>query len=303
MISVIIPAHNEAANIVNTTNTIRQILEEAMIEFELIFIDDGSTDTTYALISSEHQKDARIRGIRFSRNFGKEAAIKAGLAKFSGDCAAVIDCDLQHPPKVLVSMYQLWQEGYQIVEGIKSSRGSESALHHLSSKIFYSMISKSVKINMYTSSDFKLLDKKVADIIAALPESDTFFRALTYWVGFKTTSISYDVADRQFGETKWSTWKLIKYAIRNVTSFSSFPLQIITLLGVLLFILFMILGIQTLFMYFSGRAAVGFTTVILLLLFIGSTLMISLGIIGMYISKIYDEIKQRPQYLIQEETK
>lgn len=303
MISVIIPAHNEAENIKNTTITIKEILTKEEIEFELIYIDDGSKDTTYTLIEEQYKEDNRIRGIKFSRNFGKEAAIMAGLRAAKGDCAAVIDCDLQHPPECLINMYRLWEEGYQIIEGVKASRGKESLAHKMSAGIFYKAISKAIGLNMETSSDFKLIDRKVVDIIAVMPEKDTFFRALTYWVGFKTATVSYEVVERQFGETKWSTWKLIKYAVNNITSFTSMPLQIITGMGIFLIFLSFILGIHTLYRFISGSAAEGFTTVILLLLFIGGCLMMSLGIIGIYISKIYNEVKQRPQYLIQEETK
>ncbi len=303
MLSVVIPAHNEKENISNTVNVIRTILTQAEITFELLFIDDGSKDTTYTLIEQEHSLDIRIRGIKFSRNFGKEAAILAGLRGAKGDCVAVIDCDLQHPPECLIKMYQLWEQGYHIIEGVKASRGKESFLHKFSAGIFYRWISKAVGIDMNTSSDFKLLDRKVVDVIISMPERDTFFRALTYWVGFRTTQVSYEVLERKFGETKWSTWKLIRYAINNVTSFTSFPLQLITVLGAILLVFGFILGIQTLYRYLIGNAAEGFTTVILLLLMIGGSLMLSLGIIGIYIAKIYNEVKQRPQYLIEEETK
>ena len=303
MLSVVIPAHNEKENISNTVNVIRTILTQAEITFELLFIDDGSKDTTYTLIEQEHSLDRRIRGIKFSRNFGKEAAILAGLRGAKGDCVAVIDCDLQHPPECLIKMYRLWEQGYHIIEGVKASRGKESFLHKISAGIFYRWISKAVGIDMNTSSDFKLLDRKVVDVIISMPERDTFFRALTYWVGFRTTQVSYEVLERKFGETKWSTWKLIRYAINNVTSFTSFPLQLITVFGTILLVFGFILGVQTLYRYLTGNAAEGFTTVILLLLMIGGSLMLSLGIIGIYIAKIYNEVNQRPQYLIEEEIK
>lgn len=302
MLSVVIPAHNEEENISNTANVIRTILTKAEIAFELLFIDDGSKDTTYTCITKEGKSDVRIRGIKFSRNFGKEAAILAGLRKAKGDCVAVIDCDLQHPPECLVKMYRLWEQGYQIIEGVKASRGKESFAHKIFAGIFYQAISKAVGIDMKTSSDFKLLDRKVVDAIASMPEKDTFFRALTYWVGFQTTQVSYEVAERKFGKTKWSIWSLIRYAVNNVTSFTSLPLQLITILGIILLIFGFVLGIQTLCKYLVGNAAEGFTTVILLLLMIGGSLMLSLGVIGIYIAKIYNEVKQRPQYLIQEET-
>lgn len=302
MLTVVIPAHNEEENISNTTQTIRELLDKESIPFEVLFIDDGSKDTTYSLIEKEHTTDKRIRGIKFSRNFGKEAAILAGLREAKGDCTAVIDCDLQHPPECLIKMYRLWEQGYQIIEGVKASRGKESFLHRISAGLFYKVISKAVGIDMDTSSDFKLLDRKIVEIIAAMPEKDTFFRALTYWVGFRTTQVPYEVEERKFGTTKWSAYRLMKYAVHNVTSFTSLPLQMVTIFGSLLIVLGSVLGIQTFCRYLAGKAAEGFTTVILLLLLIGGFLMLSLGIIGIYIAKIYNEVKQRPQYLIQETT-
>lgn len=302
MLTVVIPAHNEEENISNTTQTIRELLDKESIPFEVLFIDDGSKDTTYSLIEKEHTTDKRIRGIKFSRNFGKEAAILAGLREAKGDCTAVIDCDLQHPPECLIKMYRFWEQGYQIIEGVKASRGKESFLHRISAGLFYKVISKAVGIDMDTSSDFKLLDRKIVEIIAAMPEKDTFFRALTYWVGFRTTQVPYEVEERKFGTTKWSAYRLMKYAVHNVTSFTSLPLQMVTIFGSLLIVLGSVLGIQTFCRYLAGKAAEGFTTVILLLLLIGGFLMLSLGIIGIYIAKIYNEVKQRPQYLIQETT-
>lgn len=302
MLTVVIPAHNEEENISNTIQTIRELLDKESIPFEVLFIDDGSKDTTYSLIEKEHTTDKRIRGIKFSRNFGKEAAILAGLREAKGNCTAVIDCDLQHPPECLIKMYRLWEQGYQIIEGVKASRGKESFLHRISAGLFYKVISKAVGIDMDTSSDFKLLDRKIVEIIAAMPEKDTFFRALTYWVGFRTTQVPYEVEERKFGTTKWSAYRLMKYAVHNVTSFTSLPLQMVTIFGSLLIVLGSVLGIQTFCRYLAGKAAEGFTTVILLLLLIGGFLMLSLGIIGIYIAKIYNEVKQRPQYLIQETT-
>ena len=209
-----------------------------------------------------------------------------------------MDCDLQHPPTVIPEMYQLWKEGFEIIEGVKSSRGKESKLHSLCAKSFYNIISKATGIDMSQSSDFKLLDRKAMDALLIMPERAPFFRALSSWVGFKTTTLPFEVQEREIGTSKWSVWSLAKYAVRNITSFSGAPLQFITLLGWIMFFAFIILAIQSLYRYFSGTALEGFTTVILLQLIIGGALMISLGIIGLYISRIYEEIKARPRYII-----
>ena len=224
--------------------------------------------------------------------------ISAGLATCKGDCAAVMDCDLQHPPKTLLEMYRLWEEGFEVIEGVKRDRGKESLAYKAGAKSFYRIMSRSVGMDMTHASDFKLLDRKAIDALLSLPEYHMFFRALSHWVGFKTASVSYDVQAREAGKSKWSARKLTKYAINNIMEFSSVPLQIVTWIGVLGFIVSVIMGIQTLVRYFMGHAAEGFTTVILLLLFLGSIIMIGLGIIGMYIAKIYDEVKRRPRYII-----
>ncbi|MDD6070686.1 MAG: glycosyltransferase family 2 protein [Clostridiales bacterium] len=297
-LSIIIPSYNEQDNIPRTFHTIKEILDNACIPFELIFVDDGSTDLTYPRICQLSTEYPEIKGLSFSRNFGKEAAIFAGLEAASGASCIVMDCDLQHPAPLLPDMYRLWAEGYEIVEGIKSSRGRENPLHTMCANCFYRLISRAVGIDMSKASDFKLMDRKVVDALLLMPERAPFFRALSSWVGFKTTTIPFDVQERSIGSSKWSVWSLTKYAIQNITSFSGIPMQFVTLMGWGMLIASLALGIQSLYKYFSGMALEGFTTVILLQLIIGSVLMISLGIIGHYISKIYDEIKARPRYII-----
>lgn len=298
MLSVILPAYNEEKMIQKASETIDQILSGEGIRYELIFVNDGSKDGTWAAIEQAAKQNPNVVGVLFSRNFGKEAAMLAGLAEASGDCCAVMDCDLQHPPGTLVEMYRLWEQGYEVVEGVKRSRGRESMMHRASAGMFYKIISKAVRIDMSRASDFKLLDRRAVDALLALPERNIFFRALSSWIGFKTTSVEFDVQERTEGESKWSTWSLVKYAVKNIVSFSTVPLQCVTVAGVLVFLMGVVLGIQSLVRYFSGHAVEGFTTVILLILIIGSIIMISLGIIGYYIAKIYEEVKGRPRYLI-----
>ncbi|MCD8015639.1 MAG: glycosyltransferase family 2 protein [Lachnospiraceae bacterium] len=279
-------------------DTIDRILAAEQIEYEIVFVNDGSKDATWEEIEKAANRNPKVVGVRFSRNFGKEAAMLAGLAEASGDCCAVMDCDLQHPPETLVEMYRLWEQGYEVIEGVKRTRGKESALHRLSAGLFYKMISKAVKIDMSRASDFKLLDRRAVDALLSLPERNVFFRALSSWIGFKTTSVEFDVQERTEGESKWSTRSLIQYAIKNIVIFSTAALQFVTCAGVVVFVAAVLLAIQTLVRYFAGHAVEGFTTVILLILSIGSLVMISLGIIGYYIGKIYEEVKGRPRYLI-----
>ena len=298
LLSVILPAYNEEKMIEKARDTLGRVLSEQDIPYEIVFVDDGSKDQTWPEIEKAAEKDNHVAGVHFSRNFGKESAMMAGLASAGGDCCVVMDCDLQHPPETVVEMYRLWEQGYEVVEGVKHSRGKESLAHRTSAGMFYKIISKAVGIDMSRASDFKLLDRKAVDALLEMPERNAFFRALSAWIGYKTTSVEFDVREREEGVSKWSTKSLIRYAITNIVSFSSAPMQFVTGAGVFMFLLAVILGIQTLVHYFTGNAVEGFTTVILLLLLIGSILMISLGIIGYYISKIYEEVKGRPRYLI-----
>ncbi len=298
LLSVILPAYNEEKMIARAAETVGKILSDAEILYEIVFVDDGSKDNTWKRIEETAKKDDHVVGIHFSRNFGKESAMLAGLANADGDCCAVMDCDLQHPPETLVEMYRLWEQGYEVIEGVKKSRGKESMFHKASAGMFYRILSGATKIDMSRASDFKLMDRKAVDAILELPERNAFFRALSAWVGFKSTSVEFDVREREEGESKWSTRSLIKYAVTNIVAFSAAPMQFVTFAGCFVFLFAVVLGIQTLVKYFMGHAVAGFTTVILLILFIGSIIMISLGIIGYYISKIYEEVKGRPRYLI-----
>lgn len=298
MLSVILPSYNEEKMIAKVTARMAEILQPEKIDYELLFIDDGSRDNTWAQINEAAGKDSHVVGVHFSRNFGKEAAMFAGLEQAKGDCCVVIDCDLQHPPEKIVEMYRLWEQGYEVVEGIKEDRGEESGLHKFAANSFYGLISKATGMDMSSSSDFKLLDRKVVDTLNSLPERNVFFRALSFWVGYKKTSVSYCVQERTEGVSKWSTKSLIKYALTNISSFSSAPLHIVTVLGFIMLAVAFVLGIIALVQKISGVALGGFTTVILLLLFSASIIMISLGIIGYYIARIYDEIKGRPRYII-----
>ena len=262
MLSVVLPAYNEEKMIQKAAGTIGGILQKEAIDYEIIFVDDGSKDGTWQQIEQTQKEDQHVNGVRFSRNFGKESAMMAGLENAGGDCVVVMDCDLQHPPETIVEMYRLWQQGYEVVEGVKRTRGKENVFHKLSAGLFYKLISKAVKIDMSRASDFKLMDR------------------------------------RAVGESKWSTKSLIRYAISNIVSFSSAPMTLVTITGILGFLFAVILGIQTLVNYFSGHAVEGFTTVILIILIMGSLILMGLGVIGYYIAKIYEEVKCRPRYIV-----
>lgn len=298
MLSVIIPAYNEEAMIERTASVISKILAAADIPCELIFVDDGSKDKTWSKITAASLSNPAVRGVHFSRNFGKEAAIMAGLTESRGECCVVIDCDLQHPPEKIVEMYRLWEQGYEIVEGRKSSRGTEGNLHTLAAKAFYAIISAATGFDMANASDFKLLDRKAVNVLVNMREKNAFFRALSSWIGFRTTYVKFDVQERTAGESKWSTRALTRYALSNISSFSTAPMQVVTVLGMIMLLISFVLGTVALVQKICGQALEGFTTVILIQLFSSSIVMISLGIIGYYIAKIYEEIKGRPRYII-----
>lgn len=301
LLSVVLPAYNEESSIPRAAEVICGLLTQADITHELVFVNDGSRDHTWEAIQAQSARFPQVRGIKFSRNFGKEAAVFAGLAQARGDCVAVLDCDLQHPPEKIIDMYRLWQHGYQVIEGVKTSRGKENPLHTFAAKTFYAAISGATGVDMSRASDFKLLDRRAVDVLIAMREKNAFFRALSSWIGFSTAQVEFQVQPRLEGESKWSIRSLVRYAVTNIAAFSTAPLQIVTLLGVAVFLCSVVLGIWSLWQKFTGQALEGFTTVILLQLLIGSILMICLGIIGYYIAKIYEEIKDRPRYIVAEE--
>ena len=297
-LSVVLPAYNEEQMLAKTCRTLKKILDLAEINYELVIVDDGSTDQTWKIIEETAEKDRNVTGVHFSRNFGKEAAIVAGLAQASGNAVAVMDCDLQHPPEVLVKMYRLWEQGYEVVEGINKSRGTETVFHRKSAGFFYRIMSRATGFNMENASDFKLLDRKAVESVLSMPERSMFFRATSSWVGFKSTSVLFEVQEREAGESKWSTGSLIRYAFRNIVAFTTLPLQFVTIGAGGCFICSLLLLIYSLVRYFTGHAVEGYTTLLIVMLFIGSAVMMSLGIIGYYIARIYEEVKRRPRYIV-----
>lgn len=305
MLSVILPVYNEESNIERAYEAIRDVLMPKDIAFELVFVNDGSKDNSFEVIRklSEDVRDAKVIGLSFSRNFGKESAIFTGLSHATGDVCVVMDCDLQHPPETLIEMYEMWEQGFEIIEGVKRSRGKENLLYKGFAKLFYKLISKSTGIEMYRSSDFKMLDRKVVDEYVKLSERNIFFRALSSWLGYKSAVVEFDVQERFSGKTKWSIKSLVKYAIGSITSFTTAPMQLITISGMVFLFFAVVLGIHSIVKWAMGHALEGFTTVILLLLITGSVIMISLGIIGYYLARIYEEIKGRPRSIVREVVK
>ena len=301
LISIVIPLYNEGSHLSALLSDLKTALQQTGCPFELVLVDDGSPDDTWERIKDETQTFPSLRAVRLSRNFGKELALCAGLERARGDAVVVMDGDGQHPPSLLPVMVEKWRtSGADIVQAVKTKRGSESLTGKLGALLFYLILNKLSGFELKGASDFKLMNRKVADTWLAMRERNVFFRGMTAWMGFTTVQIPFEVVARRGGKSGWSYLRRAKLALIGITTFSSFPLHLVTFAGVIFFLFAVGLGIQTLYLKLAGRAFTGFATVILLELIIGSLLMISLGIIGEYLARIYEEVKGRPRYVITE---
>ena len=299
LISIVIPLYKEAANLRPLLSAIRAALDRTGCRFELILVDDGSPDETWSIIAEEAKALTTLRGLRLSRNFGKESALCAGLDQARGDAVIVMDGDGQHPPELLPEMVRLWQtKGADIVEAVKTTRGPESVSQRLAALMFYVVLNKLAGVNLKGMSDFKLMDRRALDAWLQMEERNVFFRGMTAWLGFSRVQIPFEVPVRAAGKTGWSFPTRFKLALTGLSAFSWLPLQFVTLAGLLFFVFSILFGIYTLVLQLAGRSVSGFATVILLLLIIGSLLMLSLGIIGEYLARIYEEVKRRPRYIV-----
>ena len=301
LISVVIPLYDEGSLVRALLSDLSAALGQIGCRFEIILVDDGSTDDTWEQIKDEARSLSALRAVRLSRNFGKELALCAGLERARGDAIVVMDGDGQHPPSLLPIMVQTWRtSGAEIVQAVKRDRGPESPTSKAGAFLFYVILNKLSGFDLKGASDFKLIDRRVLDTWLAMRERNVFFRGMTAWMGFRTIQIPFEVGPRRAGKSGWSYLRRAKLALIGITTFSSFPLHFVTFAGVIFFIFAVGLGIQTLYLKLAGRAFTGFATVILLELIIGSLLMISLGIIGEYLARIYEEVKGRPSYIVNE---
>ncbi len=300
-VTVLIPVFNEASVIVaNLRDILAHTRAISTVRVNVLLVDDGSTDNLALRLQSAFAKEESLHYLRLNRNFGKEAAIAAGLSTLKrSDAVIVMDSDLQHPPALLSRMIALWQQGYDVVDACKASRGAESAFHKWCCNLFYTLFDRMTGLHLKDQSDFKLIDKKVVAFYCSLPERERFFRGLVGWMHFNTTQVWFEVPPTTRKST-WSRWRLFTYALRSITSFTSFPLQFVTVCGGVTFLVSLIVGGIAIADKVSGRAVDGFSTVILLILSVGSVLMFSLGLIGIYIARIYEEVKRRPGWIIDE---
>ena len=309
-ISVVVPCFNESPNILSTIERIELNIKKISQDFEIIFVDDGSTDDSFKVLKEISKKNSYLKIIRFSRNFGHQNAIYAGIEYASGDGIFLIDADLQDPPEKFVEMFDKWQEGFDVIYGIRKSRKD-----NFLKKILYSTYHKTFKWlsdlgNQADLADFCLIDKKIRDVFLRIKEKNLYFRGLRSWVGFKQTGVLYDRDNRNFGESKYSLGKLFQLAFDGILNFSIKPLNYIFLTGIIMFFFSVILIIFYLSQKIIGFSFLGvvpsetkgFYTTIVIVLFFGGINLTALGIIGEYIGRLYREVKERPRYIIQEKT-
>lgn len=302
-ISVIIPCYNEEKSVPIFYEAIQKVVKEIDAEFEYIFVDDGSKDNTLKIIKSLKAQDNKVRYISFSRNFGKEAAMLAGLESADGNYVAIMDVDLQDPPELLKEMYSsIKTEDYDCIATRRVTRKGEPFIRSLFSRAFYKIINKMTDFEMVDGArDYRLMTAQVKDAIISLKEYNRYSKGLFPFVGFKTKWIEYENVKRAAGETKWSFWKLVKYALEGITAFTTAPLAIASIIGFLFCIIsgmfIMIIIIKTLAF---GDPTSGWPSLACIVMFMGGVQLLSLGIIGQYLSKTYLEVKNRPIYIVRE---
>lgn len=299
LISLVVPVYNEEKAIFHNLAAILREAAVAAYDWELIAVDDGSRDGSSAEILRAAAADSRIRLVALTRNFGKEAAIHAGLSEARGEAVIVLDADLQHPPSLVPAMLDFWRKGLFVVEGVKTDRGGEARHSSFLAWGFYRLFQRFSGFDIAGHSDFKLLDRAVVDTYLGFPEKQRFFRGLIGWADYPSAQIPFAVPERAGGEaSRWNKLRLVRYAINNITSFSSLPLKLVSVLGVVTLSLGAVIAVMSLLQKFRGEAIDGFTTVNLLIVIIGGATLTSLGIIGHYLARLYDEVKGRPAYLV-----
>lgn len=299
-VSLIVPCHNEAENLSALYGRVLAVMEQTGKPWEMVCINDGSKDDTLEQLLALNQKDPRIVVIDLSRNFGKEAALTAGLDHARGDCAIPLDADLQDPPELIPELLAKWHEGFDVVNAVRLSRDGESWLKRASAHAFYRIINRMSDVDIpEDTGDFRLLSRPVLEAIRMLPERRRFMKGLFAWVGFRTASVHYHREPRYAGKTKWNYWRLWNFAVEGITSFSQVPLQLAAHLGLIvsalafLYAVYLVIGTIV-----YGNPVKGYPSMMVTLLFLGGVQLIALGVIGEYLGRIYEETKGRPVYLV-----
>jgi polyisoprenyl-phosphate glycosyltransferase len=301
LISIVAPIYNEGPGVDRFVERLSQVLRGE--NFELVLVDDGSADDSWDRISKRALSDERVRGVQLSRNFGKEAALLAGLEHAEGDAVVVIDSDLQHPPAAIPAMIRLWQDGgFQVVEAVKRNRTGQGLIGRLGGKLFNRAFTGLTQVDLVNATDFRLLSRTALDALLRLPEHSSFFRGTSNWIGFRRTTIEVEIDHREGGASRWTFRSLFRLAVNGLTSFTSAPLHLVTIVGLAFAAFSVLLGAQTLIRWMRGGSVAGFPTVILLLLVLGTFVLLGLGVIGEYLARIHEEVRARPRYLVQEKS-
>jgi glycosyltransferase involved in cell wall biosynthesis len=300
LISVVVPMYYEELVAEECYRQLTDTLEGKDFDYELIFVNDGSKDKTEDILLSISRNDKRVRVINFSRNFGHQTAVTAGIFNSKGDAVVIIDADLQDPPKLILEMIRLWRKGYEVVYGKRKKRNGETFFKLLTAKYFYKFLNYMSDIDIpKDTGDFRLIDKKVVQVFRNMPERNRFVRGMMSWIGFNQTFIEYERDERFAGETKYPLKKMIKFATDGIVSFSTKPLKIVSFLGVLSIVLSLVIFIYSLISkMFIHETIAGWASIVNIVAFFGGLQLISLGIVGEYVARIYEEAKNRPLYII-----
>lgn len=301
-ISVIIPVYNEEKNIQNLYDRLSQVMQNLGVTYELIFVNDGSKDASIGLIKVLSNKNKEVKYIDFSRNFGHQIAVTAGLDKTSGDAVVIIDADLQDPPELIAEMYQKRKEGFEVIYAKRKNRKGESFLKLLTARVFYRLLAKMTSISIpVDTGDFRMIDKKIVEVLREMPEKNKYLRGQISWVGFNQTFVEYDRQERQAGATGYTYRKMLHFALDGITAFSDVPLKIVTYFGFMVSIIAFFVAIYALLAKFVWENSVpGWTSLMIAILFIGGIQMIAIGIIGEYLSRMNHNIRNRPLYIIRD---
>jgi glycosyltransferase involved in cell wall biosynthesis len=303
LVSIIVPAYNEEASLLPFHEAVSQVADGLpQYDFELLYVNDGSTDATQRILQQLASKDRRVAFVTLSRNFGKEAAMLAGFDHARGDCAVVMDADLQHPPVVIVEMLQQWEEGFEDVYARRRTRGKESWLRRRLTMLFYRILARSSRYEVLQNvGDFRLLDRKCVNALRELRETERYTKGLYSWIGFRKKEILFDQEERRFGASHWSLLQLTGLAIEGLVSFSTAPLRIATVMGMITGLGAFVYLIYTFIKALAyGDPVAGYPTLICVMLFLGSVQLICLGIIGEYLGRVFTETKHRPNYLVED---
>jgi len=301
-ISIVIPFHNESGNVTTLYRRLCAALKELPESWELICVNDGSVDDTISELIALQCMDTRIRVIDLSRNFGKEAALTAGLDHADGDAIIPLDADLQDPPEIIPALLEKWREGFDIVNAMRESREGDGWRKRVTARLFYQVINRLSNVKIPPNvGDFRLISRPALDALKQLPERRRFMKGLFAWVGFRTTTITYHRAPRYAGTTTWNYWKLWNFALEGITSFSSVPLRLSSYLGFTVSLFAFTYAIKTIgSTIIFGNAVKGYSSLIVVILFLGGVQLMALGVIGEYLGRIYEESKQRPIYLVRQ---